>query len=101
MKIIKDEAFTKYVCSICGHKHIIMSDGTTKYEPFRACDRKIKTYEPWEENTTLGVMEVPHLVEYDAYVCPICNTVQMDSDKARRIHKPELIRELKEASERK
>ena len=95
MKIIRDEEFTKYICSVCGHKHVIMKDGTVKGEPFQLSATKIKTYEPWYEDTYLGTAEVPHLVEYDAYICPNCETRQMDAAEAKLIHKPELINKLK------
>ena len=95
MKIIRDEEFTKYVCSICGHEHIIKSNLTTIGEPFTPYERKIRTYEPWDEDTPCGRMEMPHLVEYDGYICPKCGKVQISDEDAKRIHTPELIAELK------
>ncbi len=68
----------EYKCSLCGHQHIKYNDGTFNGEPFKDFYRKIKIPEKTMEQTNEGLVSSSIIKEYDGYVCPKCNKVQMN-----------------------
>ena len=69
MTILKRNDKVMYTCLICGH---------AQEEPFSESSELVTVYEPIVENTPAGKRTVAKAVHHKRYVCPNCNTAQIE-----------------------
>lgn len=78
MIINRNNDYTEYICSLCGHKHVVYEDGNFLNEPFEEYYRKIVTSKPIEIETPQGIKTNYIRREHIGYTCPKCNKLQID-----------------------